>query len=105
MEQGQENTRSELTINDLRALGTEQNLSYFVACGLGELKVFAQVVHERVALHAWPLRPEAFAFEIGRIGRSCLEEGRLKRLYRARLGQDAAPSCPDYRHTGIKSGI
>jgi hypothetical protein len=33
-----------LTINDLRALGTEQNLCYFVACGLGELKVFSQVV-------------------------------------------------------------
>jgi hypothetical protein len=41
---GQEDTRSELTINDLRALGTEQNLCYFVACGLGELKVFSQVV-------------------------------------------------------------
>jgi hypothetical protein len=24
--------------------GTEQNLCYFVACGLGELKVFSQVV-------------------------------------------------------------
>jgi hypothetical protein len=33
-----------LTISDLRALGTEQNLCYFVACGLGELKVFSQVV-------------------------------------------------------------
>jgi hypothetical protein len=33
-----------LTINDLRALGTEQNLCYFVACGLGELKVFSQVI-------------------------------------------------------------
>ena len=37
-------SRSELTISDLRALGTEQNLYYFVACGLGELKVFSQVV-------------------------------------------------------------
>jgi hypothetical protein len=36
--------RSELTFSDLGALGTEQNLCYFVACGLGELKVFSQVV-------------------------------------------------------------
>jgi hypothetical protein len=33
-----------LTFRDLRALGTEQNLYYFVACELGELKVFSQVV-------------------------------------------------------------
>jgi hypothetical protein len=33
-----------LTISGLRALGTKQNLRYFVACELGELKVFSQVV-------------------------------------------------------------
>jgi hypothetical protein len=33
-----------LTFSDLVALGTEQNLCYFVACGLVELKVSSQVV-------------------------------------------------------------
>ena len=44
IERRQEDTRSELTISDLRTLGGEQNLCYFVAHGLGELKVFSQVV-------------------------------------------------------------
>jgi hypothetical protein len=33
-----------LTFSDLLALGTEQNLCYFVACELAELKVSSQVV-------------------------------------------------------------
>jgi hypothetical protein len=33
-----------LTFSDLLALGTEQNVCYFVACELGELKVSSQVV-------------------------------------------------------------
>jgi hypothetical protein len=33
-----------LTISELRALGAKQNVCYFVDCGLGELKVFSQVI-------------------------------------------------------------
>ena len=43
-EQSRKIPRTELTASDLGALGTKQNLCYFVACGLGEFKVFSQIV-------------------------------------------------------------